>query len=153
LLKRCTAVFLAASCVVAVAKPKAAYQDAVLKNFSSERHQTRCASSEKNSSGLSSRGSGGGSNSASGRSGANGAAPCGVHVVSVFTVVADEHVYVLTPALLGEYAPTGLGRFLVRSPSLEGALPGTPVKMRSDGGDIYIKVGNRESEYKLVSAN
>ena len=149
MLKGCIAVVLAASSLTAAAKSKAEYQDAVLKNFSTERSRTRFTVNDK---AASSRSTTGGSNSGSQRGAASPAAPCGVHVVAVFTVVVGEHVYVLTPAVMGEYAPTGLGRFLVRSPSLEGTLPGTPVKMRSDGSEIYIKVGRRESQYKAISA-
>ena len=42
--------------------------------------------------------------------------------------------------------------FLKRKNSvLYGVLPGTPIKMRSESGTVYIKVGKRETEYKIVA--
>ncbi len=79
-------------------------------------------------------------------------------MVAYYTVVMGAHVWVLTPAVTLARAGTvlltaGFGAMFLKNSTLAGVLPGTPVKMRSEGGNIYVKVGKRESEYKIISVH
>ena len=83
-------------------------------------------------------------------------------MVAYYTVVIGEHTFVLSPTEPGAVTATKLAGIIAFWPSvfflkqnsvLHGVLPGTPIKMRSENGTVYIKVGKLESEYKIVSVH
>lgn len=75
-----------------------------------------------------------------------------------YTVDIGGQTFVLYPAPSlakagGVFLTMGIATAFYRSSVLYGQLPGTPLKIRSDGnGDFYVRVGKRESEYKLAAA-
>ncbi|MBW4044097.1 MAG: hypothetical protein HIU87_03755 [Acidobacteria bacterium] len=75
-----------------------------------------------------------------------------------YTVEVEGHSYVLTPApSLSKagvaFLTMGIGAAVFRNSALYGVLPGTPVKVSSEGnGTFYVKLGKRMSAYKLESA-
>jgi hypothetical protein len=77
---------------------------------------------------------------------------------AIYAVLVGDHIYTLRPyvsptKVLSVMASMGTAAFFYKNSALYGQLPGTAIKVRSDGnGAFYIKVGKRESRYKLVGA-
>ena len=61
-----------------------------------------------------------------------------------------DHTFVLSPTMSGSIFAYAIF-FRKKNSVLYGVLPGTPIKMRSEGGTVYIKVGKRESEYEIAA--
>jgi hypothetical protein len=83
---------------------------------------------------------------------------CGNLYQWLYTVKTGDVVYVLTPthsagARVGTAVSLGWSRFFLKDSTMANQLPGTKIKLRSDPSGIYVKVGDRESLYRVVSAD
>jgi hypothetical protein len=142
-----TIALLASSCGTAWAakKPKPAYQDAVLKDFRTEQKGSEC-STRGNTDGTVTASTSGGYTQGTVDANSRSNTSCVPRIVAFYTVVMGDHTFVLSPSWSGFAAI-----FHPRNSALYGVLPGTPVKVKSEDGAIYVKVDDRESEYTIVS--
>jgi hypothetical protein len=82
---------------------------------------------------------------------------CGNLYQWLYTVKTGDVVYVLTPsrstgARVGTAVSLGWSSYFLKDSTMANQLPGTQIKLRSDPSGIYVKVGERESLYRVVSA-
>jgi hypothetical protein len=113
----------------ALAKDKPSYQDGVLQSFRRVQSGTAC------------------------NSGDGGPSRCTGEYEANYTIKCGEQTYVLVPAH-NPITPThGLLGLATKNYSLSNQLPGTPVKLRSDGSSMYVRVGNHESRYEVVEVH
>ena len=144
----------------AAKKPDPVYQDAILKGFHTERHGTFCSTSGDTNGTVKASTDSSGSTNGTVNTTSTASKSCSPRMVAYYTVVMGEHTFVLSPTEPGAVTATKVVGIIVFWPSvfflkknsvLYGVLPGTPIKMRSEGGTVYIKVGKLESEYKIIS--
>jgi len=145
----------------AAKKPEPVYQDAVLKDFHTEQHGTSCSTSGNTNGTVHANTDSDGTTNGTVNATSTASTSCRPRMVAYYTVVVGEHTFVLSPTESGAVtaakgvtiiATMGMGAFFLNKNSvLYGVLPGSPVKMRSEGGTVYIKVGKHESEYKIVA--
>jgi hypothetical protein len=74
-------------------------------------------------------------------------------------IAIGDQLLVLTPTSTGKQTATvllslGYSAFFMKNSSLYGILPNTPIKIRQadEPGKYFVKVGKRESLYKLAGA-
>jgi hypothetical protein len=146
----------------AAKKPDPVYQDAILKDFHTERHGTFCSTSGDTNGTVKTSTDSSGSTKGTVNTTSTASTSCSPRMVAYYTVVMGEHTFVLSPTEPGAVTATKLAGIIAFWPSvfflkqnsvLYGVLPGTPIKMRSENGTVYIKVGKLESEYKIVSVH
>jgi hypothetical protein len=152
---------LASDCGIAWAakKPEPVYQDAVLKDFHTEQHGSFCSTSGDTNGSIDADTDSNGNTSGTVKATSTASTSCSPRMMAYYTVVMGEHTFVLSPTEPGGVvaakglaiiATGGMGAFFLKKNSvLYGVLPGTPIKMRSEGGTVYVKVGKRESQYKM----
>lgn len=158
-----TFALLASGCGVAWAakKPEPVYQDAVLKDFHTEQQGKHCSTSGDTNGTIKADTDSDGTTNGTVTATTTSATSCTPRMVAFYTVVMGNHTFVLSPTESGGvaaakglaiFATGGMGAFFLKKNSvLYGVLPGTPIKMRSESGTVYIKVSKRESEYKIVA--
>ena len=145
----------------AAKKPEPVYQDAVLKDFHTEQQGTFCSTSGNTNGTVNANTDSSGTTNGTVNATSSASTSCSPRMAAYYTVVMGQHTFVLSPTESGTVAaaktvaiiaffPSAF--FLKKNSVLYGVLPGTPIKMRSEGGIFYVKVGKRESEYKIVSA-
>lgn len=136
------------------------YQEAVLKDFHMVDDGKFCTTSGDTSGTVHSNGNNTGTISGT----TSSTTSCHPRTAAMYTVVAGDHVLTLTPHQSGgktaakagtAFLTLGIGvivwNSLEKSSTLYGVLPGTAIKLRSDEGIVYVKVGKRESMYSIVS--
>jgi hypothetical protein len=137
-------------CAVARASKKPApvyvYQDAVLKSFRMVADGQSCSGSTT------------GKVENDGKIDANTSTSCTNTTKAIYTIVVGEQTFTLTPALVGKalagsLLTLGYADLFKKQSCLYGQLPGTHILIRSDGAIFHVKVGKRESTYKLVGAS
>ena len=159
-----TIALIASSCGTAWAakKPEPVYQDAVLKDFHTEQQGKHCSTSGDTNGTIKADTDSDGTTNGTVTATSTSSTSCTPRMVAFYTVVMGEHTFVLSPTENGGVvaakataiiATGGMAAFFLsrKNSVLYGVLPGTPVKMRSEGGTVYIKDGKRESEYKIVA--
>jgi hypothetical protein len=158
-----TVALLASGCGTAWAakKPEPVYQDAILKDFHTEQQGKHCSTSGDTNGTIKADTDSDGTTNGTVTATTTSSTSCTPRMVAFYTVVMGDHTFVLSPTESGGVAAAkgvaiiatgGMGAFFLKKNSvLYGVLPGTPIKMRSEGGTVYIKVGKRESEYKIVA--
>lgn len=145
---------------VASKKEAPVYQDAVLKDFHMVEAGKFCTTNGNTSGLVDSNGNNSGTISAT----TSSTTSCRPRTSAVYTVISGVHTMTLTPHQSGgktaakvgtAFITLGIGTVvwnsLEKNSALYGVLPGTAIKMRSDEGIIYVKVGKRESTYSIVS--
>ncbi len=146
----------------AAKKPEPVYQDAVLKDFHTEQQSKHCSTSGDTNGTIKADTDSDGTTNGTVTATSTSSTSCTPRMVAFYTVVMGEHTFVLSPTENGGVvaakataiiATGGMAAFFLsrKNSVLYGVLPGTPVKMRSESGTVYIKVGKRESEYKIVA--
>jgi hypothetical protein len=75
---------------------------------------------------------------------------------TIYTVHVGDTDYELTPdhsraARASSYLP--LSATFLHQSSLANHMPGTAVELRSEGGAFFVRVGKRESEYRVYTAH
>ena len=138
--------------LVSFAAPKTdeGYQDAVLKSFVMIPAGQHCHTS----------GSSTGTTDSDGNSRASGDAntTCSDTTVAHYTVVIGGETLVIQPTLSGKAkagAALSLGwsTAFAKNSCLYGQLPGAHIQIRAEGdGNYHVRVGKKESLYKLVAA-
>jgi hypothetical protein len=149
----------------ATKKPEPVYQDAVLKNFHTEQQGKFCTTSGDTNGTVNANTDSDGHTNGTVNTTSSASTSCSPRMVAYYTVVMGEHVFTLSPATSSGKKAAKVGTAMLtfgigaivwnafdKNSALYGVLPGTPIKMRSESGTVYVKVGKRESEYKLVSA-
>lgn len=126
-----------------------AYQDPVLKSFITIPTGQDCHTS----------GSSTGTTDSAGNSRASGNANtnCSDTTVVHYTIVIGEQTLVIEPtssgkAKVGSALSLGWSTAFAKNSSLYGQLPGTHIQIRAEGGNYHVRVGKKESVYKLVGA-
>lgn len=137
--------------------PDSEYQDAVLKDFHTEYHGSYCSGSGDTNGTVNASTDSNGDTSGTVKASTTTSSSCTPIRHAYYTLTLGGHQYVLTPApsasKVGIAALTlGIGAAFFKDSALYGVLPGTTVRVRSEGGKFFVRVGKRESEYKLVSA-
>jgi hypothetical protein len=141
-------------------KPEPVYEDAVLKDFHTEQHGTFCSTSGNTNGTVNANTDSSGTTNGTVNATSTASTSCSPRMAAYYTVVMGDHTFVLTPTEPGAataakavaiiaFFPSAF--FLKKNSVLYGVLPGTSIKMRSDSGTVHIKVGKRESEYKIVA--
>jgi ubiquitin len=131
-------VVLLAIASVAVAKEKHSdsdYQDGVLVSFRSTVTGSNCSASEK------ARGSV--SNSGAVESKSEGSGSCSNITTRLYTVKIGENMFEI------EALPVTWNR----ANALENQLPGYRFRVRTEKGEFYIKIGNRETAFEVREAH
>lgn len=150
-------------CPVLMASKKAKsanYQDGVLLDFHMEKTGRGCSSYANTNGNLSANSNTYGNQTATtGNVTANtfGSQTCIDHSRALYSVAVSDHTYVLTPyvspgKVLGAVGTLGISTLFSKNSDLYGQLPGSHVRVRSEDGSFYVKVGKRESRYSLVGA-
>lgn len=140
---------LLSSFAFAKSKPEPVYQDAVLKSYRTVQSGMHCASSGNATGDITANGSIDGTT--------NSSTNCRPRTHVEYTILVGEQVLIVEPALSGRQkagAALSLGwsRVFSKDSCLYGLLPGTHIKIRSEGGIFHIKSGKRESLYSLIAA-
>lgn len=128
--------------------PDPAYQDGVLKAFRTEQHGSTCSTTGKTKGTLNADSAPvGNSSSTTGSVDAttSSTTDCAALMRTYYTIAVGEHVFVVTP-------DRSIKEFFHPYSDLYGALPGTTVKIRTDGGKFFVRIGKRESQFAIVSA-
>lgn len=148
-------------CSAAFAKDKPRYQDGVLVNFRMVETGTGCDSSSSTSGTVNAtttdEGYGMSNTSGTIDSKTTSSGGCTINRSPIYKVSIGSHIYALEPSLSPRKRFVAIvpvaGLALARNSVLYGVTPGTPIKISSDGNGIFhIKIGKRESRYKLVGA-
>jgi hypothetical protein len=144
---------LAFSCGTAWAakKPVPVYQDGVLKDFHTEQKGTYCSTDGDTNGTVRATTDDDGNTHGTVDATSTASTSCIPRIFAYYTVVVGDHTFVLSPTWSGHIIFAAF--FRQKNSVLYGVLPGTPIKMRTEGGAAtgYIKVGKRESEYTIVS--
>lgn len=136
-------------------KPKPIYQDGVLKGFRMEQQGTHCSTDGNTNGTVMAHTDDDGNTNGMVNANTSSSTSCGSNAFAFYTVVVGDHTFVLSPipkplGVFGAYK-YAFGGGVGKNSVLYGLLPGTPIQMVNKDGNIYIKVGNRESEYTIVS--
>lgn len=131
---------------LAAPKPEPVFQDAVLKSF-------RMISNGESCSGNTS-----GKVDDNGNVAANTSTNCSANSSAEYTLVIGEQTIVVAPTMSGKkkagsLLSLGWSTAFMKDTCLYGQLPGTHVLITSDGGVYRVRVGKKESLYKLVAAH
>jgi hypothetical protein len=79
---------------------------------------------------------------------------CSEKSVAHYTIVVGDISYVLSPAVTHPKTAIftlGYSAAFQKDSVLYAQLPGTPVKVRVKKGKVYVRIGDRESPYHVVS--
>ena len=159
-MKRLIFCVLLISSVCSFAKDKSAvaYQDAVLVDFRTVDSGSSCSTTGNTNGTVNSTSDTTGTVNAT----TTASTQCVNHTESIYTLSLGGHVYQLVVAVNPARVATAMIPILgpayliaTRNNSvLYGVLPGTHVQVRTEeGGKFFVKVGKRESKYKLVGAH
>ena len=125
-------------------KPNPAYLDGTLVNMKRQSFGAYCSTQSTITM----------ADSTSGNS--SGSANCSPRVQYIYTVRVGpqtmELVQFTSAVSIATYAATlGVSGLFRKSSVLYGQMPGTAMQIRKDGRTYYVKIGKRESPYKLVA--
>jgi hypothetical protein len=131
-------------------KPEPAYQDAVLKDFRFVQQGQHCRTNGGSTGTVNANTDDSGYTNGSLNSTSSSVTNCSPNMVALYTITIGEHEFVLTPRRL-PFSGSLIAAPFRKNSDLAGLLPGTGIKIRSEGDTFYVKVGKRESAYKIVS--
>jgi hypothetical protein len=82
---------------------------------------------------------------------------CSDDSVRLYSIKVGDNMFELEPMVTGKEAAAGIatmgwGALFMKRSVLSNQLPGTRLKVRSDKGKIFVKIGDRESPYSVTSA-
>ncbi len=133
------------------------WQDAVLVDLRTNQSGSACSSSETVNGVV--------DDSGDVRGRPQGSSNCVVAATLHYTLSVGAHTYIIQPdhtagkkatvaATLGygAVATLGYGAFFLKNSVLDNQLPGVHVLVRADPKGFWVKVGNRESKYRVVEA-
>ena len=135
----------------AFAKDEPTYQDGTLKDFKTVQQGQTCRTAGGSSSSVNTNTSDNGITTGSIDTSSGASTRCSPNMVAFYTVTVGEHEYVVTPHHM-PLSSSPIAMAFHKNSDLAGVLPGTPVKVRTEGDNFYVKIGKRESTFKLVSA-
>ena len=132
----------------AKAKPHYEYQDGVLVKFQDIPAGSTCNTS----------GSINANTKQNGVADTSSSTNCYSKTRRLYTIAIGEHTVVIQPVLnkkqfASVVSTYGLAAFWIKNSVLAGLRAGTHVQVRSVGDDFYVKVGQRESKYRVVEDN
>ena len=135
-------------------KPQYSYQDGVLLSFRMQPTGSECTNNDETSGTVNANTDSNGDTSGRVSTNTTGTASCRDTERALYTIKSGGSTYLLTPdhstgANLG-MALFPLAGVFTRNSSLAYQLPGTQIKLRSDGKHFFVKVGKRESMYSIV---
>lgn len=138
-------------------KPQYTYQDGVLQTVKRVASGLNCTSNGETTGRVDTNTDSAGRTDGTVNASTNTSTSCADRYQWLYTVKTGDNVYVLTPthgtgARVGTALSLGWGGYFLKSSALANQLPGTLVKLRSDNSGIHVKVGSRESLYRVVSA-
>ena len=146
------------STTLAVAKDKSvySYQDGVLQSFRTEQTGKKCSSDADTNGTVNATTDDAGNTNGTVRATTTGTTTCHDTQRTLYTVKVAENILVVTPAESGKataagFATLGWSRVFAKNNVLAYQLPGTPIKIRSDGKHYFVKIGDHESIYSVVA--
>jgi hypothetical protein len=156
--KLCLLALLVAVPAFAAKHSDSEYQLGRMVSFHTEQSGRHCTSSEQTNGNVNAYTDDSGNTSGTVRASSYGSSSCTPITKAYYTVKVGDNTFVLTPAVsaakVGVALVTlGIGTAFMKNSVLYGTLPGTPILVRSENGTFYVKVGKRESDYKLAAAN
>jgi len=143
----------------AFAKDKSvySYQDGVLQSFHTEQTGKKCSSNADTNGTVNANTDDNGNTNGTVHAATTGSATCHDTQRALYIVKVGENTFVLTPAESGKgtaagIATLGWSRVFAKNNVLAYQLPGSPIKIRSDGKHYIVKIGDRESLYSIIGA-
>jgi hypothetical protein len=152
------ALLLLATTLPAFAKERPVYQDGILQTVSTQLHGRSCRTYGDTSGDITARTDSEGQTTGKIDATTTSITNCRPSEVAYYTVTVGQQRFVVAAAsnpMKAESAALtmGISSMFYKNCVLYGQLPGTAIKIRSDGnGNLHIKVGKRESNFKLISA-
>lgn len=136
-------------------KPEPVYQEAIFKSYRSVSMGSNCDSSGTTTGTVNASTDAMGNTNGTVNANTQTHGSCSDVTMAVYAVAIGSQIFTLTPTstLVGSsvsFVTLGLSNAFKRDSVLYGQLPGTPIRIRSEGGVFYVKVGKRESMYKLI---
>lgn len=133
----------------AKSKPLGEYQDGVLVSFYNVTTGSSCSSSGTVNGKVDDDGKISGST--------DGNTNCSNNESRRYKIKVGDNTFVLRRTFTkgqkaGAIASMGWSALFVKNSILADLLPGTAIKVRSDGTGFFVKVGNKESRYDVVAA-
>ena len=146
--------------VPAVAKDKApdsAYQEAVLVKFTTVTTGTSCSHSASTTGDVDATTSDDGNTTGTVKATTSGSTDCSDVTRRHYTLAVGQQTFVIEPEpTKGQkgvaMATLGWSAAFAKQSVLADQLPGTHVRVRSDGSGFCVKLGKRESRYSAISA-
>jgi hypothetical protein len=145
------ALLLCCSFALGATKPEPVYQDAVFKDFHYSQTGQSCTTSGGSNGTVDAHTNSSGHTSGTVNTTSSATTDCSINRMALYTITAGEHEYVITPRHL-PFSGSPIAAAFRKNSDLYGVLPGTPLKIRTESENFYVKIGNRESVFKLVSA-
>lgn len=151
------AVLLLVSTAAFAKKNDAVYQDATLKSFRVVQSGQSCATYGNTEGSVNANTDSAGLTTGNVNATTNSTTSCSPRRIAQYTLVVGGQILVVEPghskkAAAGVLLTAGWGALALKSSSLAGQLPGAHVLIRSESGEIHIKAGKKESEFRIVSA-
>lgn len=123
-------------------KPQRNYQDGILVSFRTVTTGTSCNHEAKTTGNVDAHTSEQGSTSGTVQADTKGSTDCSNTYERLYTVQSGGNTYVLEYEGAAFYRPSVLAK----------SLPGTQVKVASDGKHFYVRIGKKESKFQIVEA-
>jgi len=140
-------------------KPAYTYEDGVMIDFQMVNSGKHCSTSADTRGDIDARTDDEGNTRGTVEAHTSGSTVCSNTRRAVYRVSVGEHVYTLEPYVGADRVAAamvpivGLAYLAAKKQSvLYGVLPGTHVEVRTESGAFYVRVGKRESKYRLAGA-
>lgn len=136
---------------MASSKEEPTYQDGTLKDFKTVQQGQHCSTSGGSDGTVNAHTNDSGYTDGTINTRSSSSTNCSPNIVPFYTITVGEHEYVVTPHR-APFSNSPLVMAFHKNSDLSGVLPGTVIKVRTEGENFYVKIGKRESIFKLVSA-
>lgn len=141
---------------IALAKDQPTYQDGTLVSAHMQQAGSHCAQNASTNGTVRANTDAAGNTNGTINSTTTGDSNCRDVERSVFTVKSGDNTLILTPVLSASTGAAlgllGVTHAIPRDSSLAYQLPGTPLKLRSDGKHFFVKVGKKETMFSVIGA-
>ena len=141
-------------------EPQYVYQNGTLKSFQMVNEGSSCVSNGNTTGQVNGSVDEGGDVSGNVKANTTTNTTCVPRKIAYYTIAVGSQTLILTPSVtkregITALATLGYSRLFQKNSVLYDLPPGTPIQVRAKGTAIYVKVGSRESKYRIdsVSAN
>ncbi len=148
-------------CPIASAKDKAlldsAYQDAMLVKFVTVTTGTSCSHKSNTTGTVDATTDADGNTDGTVRATTSGSTNCSNDITRYYTISVGEQTFVIEPEMTkgqkgAALATMGWSAVFAKQSVLANQLPGVHILVRSDAAGLWVKVGKRESRFRMVDA-